>query len=164
MPSVSSYCILAITMSGNLNPDLPVLKEIFLQHGYSRSEVNRVFYRKGRKPARQDNDEGIKGAAVVPFCVSVTNRITWLLRHKNLRTVTCPVQKIKDLMGSVEDPLGLWVPVGYQIPCSCGKSYIAQTGRAVTIREQEHKWPLKMGNIEKSAIAQHKPQDSVWKY
>lgn len=92
---------------------------------------------------------------MLPFCGSVTTHITRVLNHKNIRTVTCPAQKITDCMGSVKDPLGLHVPGVYQIPCACGKSYIGQTGRMVTMREQEHMWHLRLDNLNKSAVTQH---------
>lgn len=90
-----------------------------------------------------------------PCCGVVTNRITWVLQRKNIRTITRPIQRIRDLMGSVKDPVGLRVPGVHQVPCSCGTVYIRQTGRMVAIREQECKRHLRLGNLDKSANAQH---------
>lgn len=75
--------------------------------------------------------------------------------------------KTRDLMNSVKGPLGLQVPGVYQIPCACEKVYVDQTGQPVTIREQEHKRHLRLGNIDTSAIAYHgrhtayRPQDML---
>lgn len=102
---------------------------------------------------RQEDEENVKGVATIPFWGSVTNciaHISW-----KVKTLTKPHQKIRDLMGSVKDPLGLQVPGVYQIPWSCGKVYVGQTGRTVTIREQEYKYHLRTGNTDKSAVAQH---------
>lgn len=46
---------------------------------------------------------------------------------------TKKAKKRGGLMHSVKDPLGLRVPGVYQILCSCGRVYIRQTGRTITI-------------------------------
>jgi hypothetical protein len=40
----------------------------------------------------------------------------------------------------------------FSIPCECGRSYIGETGRPLTLRLREHS--LKEGLLEKSKLAQ----------
>lgn len=66
---------------------------------------------------KQDKEgDIIKGVAIFPFCGSVTNRITHIAQSQNIKTVTISYKKIKDLLNSVEDPLGLRVAGFYEIP------------------------------------------------
>lgn len=124
---------LAQRMSGNtFNQELDFLKDIFIRHGFNQNEICRVINRGQSKSVRE---EEIKGVAVIPFCGSTSNRMTRILAHHNIKTVTRPFLKIKDLMRLVKDPLGLHVPGVYQIPCACGKVFVGQTGRTITIRE-----------------------------
>ena len=43
----------------------------------------------------------------------------------------------------------------YEVPCSCGLSYIGQTGRSITQCLSEHLRHFKQGNTNTSAIAEH---------
>lgn len=50
--------------------------------------------------------------------------ITRTLKCQNIKTLTRPYKKIKELMNSVKDPLGLQIPEVYQIPCTGSKVYV----------------------------------------
>jgi hypothetical protein len=43
----------------------------------------------------------------------------------------------------------------YNIPCECGRSYVGETGRPLSISIGEHKFNLKNGLLCKSKLAQH---------
>jgi predicted GIY-YIG superfamily endonuclease len=43
----------------------------------------------------------------------------------------------------------------YNIPCECGRSYVGETGRPLSVRIREHKLNLKNGLLDKSKLAQH---------
>jgi hypothetical protein len=47
----------------------------------------------------------------------------------------------------------------YIIPCECGRSYIAETGRPLAVWLHEHKHNLKEGLLEKSKLTQHAYKD-----
>jgi hypothetical protein len=65
------------------------------------------------------------------------------LSHLKLSSLLCPVK----------DHLGLRTPGVYRIPCECGRVYIGQTGPSVDIRLKEHQWRIRLGHLDKSAIA-----------
>jgi predicted GIY-YIG superfamily endonuclease len=43
----------------------------------------------------------------------------------------------------------------YSIPCECGRRYIGETGRPLSVRLREHRHNLKEGHLETSKLAQH---------
>jgi hypothetical protein len=43
----------------------------------------------------------------------------------------------------------------YSIPYECGRSYIGETGKLLTVRLRGHKHNLKEGILEKSKLVQH---------
>ena len=43
----------------------------------------------------------------------------------------------------------------YVIPCSCGKEYIGEIGRAIEIRVKEHCTDIRHNYTKKSALAEH---------
>ena len=45
--------------------------------------------------------------------------------------------------------------VVYRVPCSCGKIYIGETKRALSVRIKEHQDAVRLGHIDKSALAEH---------
>ncbi|PSN47874.1 hypothetical protein C0J52_01236, partial [Blattella germanica] len=77
-----------------------------------------------------------------------------LLSKHGIQTAFCPPAKIKNLLRSVKDDLGLRMPGIYKIPCECNKVYIGQTGRTVLEHVNEHQRYMRLGYSEKSAVAQ----------
>jgi hypothetical protein len=59
------------------------------------------------------------------------------------------------MLRPVKDDPGLKIPGVYSIPCECGKTYIGQTKRTIKTRRKEHIRHLRLGQPEKSAVAQH---------
>lgn len=114
-------------------------------------EIHRVI-NSGQGKCVKVEEEVIKGLAIIRFCRSPSNCITLILTRQNIKTITRPYMKMRDLMSSVKDPLGLWVPVVYQTPFACGEVYVGQMGRTITIRQQEHKSHLRLGNIENQLL------------
>ncbi|KAJ8948280.1 hypothetical protein NQ318_020765 [Aromia moschata] len=63
---------------------------------------------------------------------------------------------IKDVFGfSLLGPTPLVKSLGTESLFTCGKSYIGQTGRSIQCRIKEHQRHTRMGNTDKSAIAEH---------
>jgi len=61
------------------------------------------------------------------------------LAKNNTKTLFKPCKTLKQLFKVVKDKLDPMLGPGvYQIPCSCGKSYIGQTSRALITRLKEH--------------------------
>lgn len=50
------------------------------------------------------------GVAVVPYHQTVTNRLTRLLRHRNIKVTSPLLPKVKQQLRSVKDSLGWKVP------------------------------------------------------
>ncbi|XP_030754214.1 uncharacterized protein LOC115881004 [Sitophilus oryzae] len=61
-------------------------------------------------------------------------------------------------VSQVTDRIGI-----YRIPCSCGSVYIGTTKRSVGTRLTEHKRNCRLGQTEKSAVAEHAPRDGDYK-
>lgn len=108
------------------------------------------------------------GIAVVPYCSTATSHLTMLLRRRSIKSVSRPPRKIKQMMWSPKDSLGLGVPGIYMIPCSCGLCHTGQTRRSVSIRRTEHQRELQWGNIEKSALGvswlEYGAHHFLWRY
>lgn len=64
-----------------------------------------------------------------------------------------PPIKINQFLGTVKNALGLKTVVVYKIPCTCGKSYIGQTGCSIEIIYTKHKQCNHLGHREESALA-----------
>lgn len=63
--------------------------------------------------------------------------------------------KNKQLMRPVNNPFSLNAPGIYNISCSCGHSYIGQTGWTVSIQKTEHRHHLYLWDLEKSVVVLH---------
>jgi hypothetical protein len=72
--------------------------------------------------------------AFIPYNQSTFGRISRLLAKHNIKSIAMPPKKIYNYLPPVKDPLGLRIPGIYSIPCECGKVYVGQSGRAISLR------------------------------
>lgn len=78
--------------------------------------------------------------AFLPYISGVTDKIGRLVTKYKVQTIYSPTKKLEGHFEWVKDKKdALCVPGIYRIPCSCGKVYVEQTKRSITIRIKEHK-------------------------
>ena len=80
--------------------------------------------------------------------------LSWLghvrVIFKSGRTLRSVLTKVKDTLLAEKQS-----KVVYQIPCSCGKTYIGETTRRLETRMKEHQDACCRGMLEKSVVAEH---------
>jgi hypothetical protein len=77
-----------------------------------------------------------------------------MLAKRNINSVALPPMKISSYLPLVKDALGLQTPETYSIPFECGKVCIGQSGRAIQIQIKKHNRHIRMGQTDKSAVAE----------
>ncbi|KAJ8944003.1 hypothetical protein NQ318_021718 [Aromia moschata] len=78
------------------------------------------------------------------------------LSKKNIGVRFRTVKKIQQVLPSNKDAVPRLLTKGvYELKCTCGKSYIGQTGRSIQCRIKEYQRHTRLGNTDKSAIAEH---------
>lgn len=128
----------------------------FKKNGYSLSEIElSQLWSEKRRTQNEEEDEPIHGVAVVPYYQTIINRLARLLRQKQIRTTSYPLLKIHQQLRPGKDSLALSVPAVYKVPWECGASYVGQMGWFVSIKIKQHRWHVRLGQIEKLAIAHH---------
>lgn len=86
----------------------------------------------------------------------VTDKIARILKKKNIITHFSAPGTIMQSLKSVKDEIDNQQLKGvYKIECSCGKSYIGETGRSLQTRLKEHGADIKNGRSSTSALAEH---------
>ena len=74
----------------------------------------------------------------------------------NIKIVFKSLKTLKQSFTSVKDKINpLHQSSVYKIPCSCGISYIGQTGRSFEVRIKEHITDTNHNRIAKSVITEH---------
>jgi hypothetical protein len=69
---------------------------------------------------------------------------------KNITIVFSPLNNIKKITRSVKDPIDVRLQKGvYQIPCTCGKTYIGEMRRFIQKRIKEHSVDIYLIRIHK---------------
>ncbi|XP_046401609.1 uncharacterized protein LOC124167669 [Ischnura elegans] len=96
--------------------------------------------------------------ACLPYVSSVSGKISRILRRFNIASIHLPPPKLRDYLVRAKDPVGLKTPGVYRVPCECGEAHIGETGRTIETRLKEHKRHLRLGQPEKSAIAERSIQ------
>ncbi|XP_046406226.1 uncharacterized protein LOC124171132 [Ischnura elegans] len=78
-----------------------------------------------------------------------------ILRRHKVEKIHKPPGKLKALLGTTKDKLGLKTSGVYRIPCECGQVYIGKTGRTIEKRLKEHERCIRLYYPNKSAVAEH---------
>jgi hypothetical protein len=138
----------------SLQEELNHLIKTFKKNGYNNKDINRAFITKTKQETETAKDKPI-GTALLPYLSATSHKIGRLLARHNIRTVHVPTKKTGHLLRPVKDDPGLQVPGVYCNPCECGKSYVGQTNRTIEARRKEHMRHFRLGQPEKSAVAQH---------
>ena len=142
-----------ITETEYLEKEFQHLRTTLQANGYKIGDINRAI--RPRKNIPPEEKQFI-GKAVLPFVEDVTVRIGKLLNKKGIKTVYTPTTKISQVLKNPKDPRDPLSATGvYKIPCQCGKVYIGMTGRSIKKRMCEHQRHLRLGQAEKSAVAEH---------
>ncbi|XP_033218448.1 lipase 3-like [Belonocnema kinseyi] len=86
----------------------------------------------------------------------VTEQIGRILNEDNIHNIFKPPAKIGQLLNNPEDKKApLSDPGVYKIPCSCGRLYIGETGRAMSQRVKEDESKVRLKYFTQSALAEH---------
>ncbi|GJQ72477.1 hypothetical protein Trydic_g3551 [Trypoxylus dichotomus] len=75
-------------------------------------------------------------------------------------TIYKPTQQLRHQLRSAKDPRDILTSTGvYRIPCSCGLVYIGTTKPSINTKLKEHKRNCRLGQTDKSAVAENALQD-----
>jgi len=143
-----------------LQKEMENIEEVFIENGYSKTEVRRAMReRESRTRNRDEEEEEIRGIVSIPNIPSITRAYSRIASKHNFRTTTRAENKIKDLATKAKTPLGdKNKNVVYNIPCGCGKySYTGETDRKWKTRRKEHMDKVRLtqeditnGNIDRA--------------
>ncbi|XP_030766936.1 uncharacterized protein LOC115890753 [Sitophilus oryzae] len=140
----------------HITEELQYLDRALQANGYREQTIRRAV--RPRKPVERQEGENTppSGMAFLPYIRGVTDRIGKLLRKRNIKPILQPTRKIQEHLRSAKDPRDPLSSAGvYRIPCSCGSVYVGTTKRSINTRLTEHKRSCRLGQTEKSALAEH---------
>lgn len=104
----------------------------------------------------KDQDQPQYGRVFLPYIQGVTDKIAKILKKKNIITQFSALGTIRQKMRSIKDNINRQHLKGvYKIDCSCGKSYIGETGRSLQTRLKEHGADIRNERSRTSALAEH---------
>jgi hypothetical protein len=108
-------------------------------------------------PSDNNAEEIPKPVAIagIPYISTISGKITRILHRHGIQVYSRPHQTLRNHLVHAKDSCGFQTPGVYQIPCECGLSYVGETGRTIETRIKEHRRHFRLGQIEKSAVAEH---------
>jgi hypothetical protein len=93
---------------------------------------------------------------VIPYVKGISDKFKQIGNHYNIRTIFKTKHTLRNtLMRTRPSDPQLTACCIYNIPCKCGRSYVGETGRPLSVRTGEHKLNLKNGLLDKLKLAQH---------
>ena len=92
----------------------------------------------------------------LPYVQGLTERRERACNKLDVRAVFKSSKTLRGHLCRVKgkQPLDRTKGVIYNIPCTCGREYIGETGRNLRVRIGEHKYAIQRGNMS-NAIAVH---------
>ena len=150
---------LRISDSEHINEEKRHLVSTFKNIGYKDHEIKKAIKKAEMRlsspiPKEQDQPQG--GKVFLPYIQGVTDKMAKILRKKNIVTQFSAPGTIRQSLKSVKDNIDKQQLKGvYKIDCSCGKSYIGETGRSLQTRLKEHGADIRIGRSRTSALAEH---------
>ena len=98
---------------------------------------------------------------VILYVAELSEQVRRVCRDYNIRTAFKSASTLRTTLVRVKDPIPIEKKSGvvYEVPCSCGKVYIGETKRFLKTRMKEHRAAARLGQLEKSAVAEHAWQD-----
>lgn len=136
------------------------LHDLFEANGYPTSFVDKAMNRRSRTAQEEvtetDRTRSEKVFVKVPYVPGVSEKIAKLLRPKDI-VIAHSSSRLRNRLVHVKDRVDPGKRKGaiYQISCSCGSTYIGESGRPKNVRLKEHVADLKFARLDKSATARH---------
>lgn len=137
-----------------IQEELLHLEKVFINNGFNKQQIKNSCQRKPRT-ATADKSITSNNFAILPFIANTSNKIGKILQRHNIKVAYKSNLKIKNLLNPAKDQIPFHTCGVYEVPCSCGKVYIGETGRSINTRLTEHKRHLRLLHPTKSAIAEH---------
>ncbi|KAJ8943096.1 hypothetical protein NQ318_009170 [Aromia moschata] len=117
--------------------ELQQSKEALTKNGYKEKYIDRVCRTQRTK------------VCLLPYVSGVTDKLKKILSKKNIGVRFRTVKKIQQVLPSNKNPVPRLLTKGvYELKCTCGKSYIGQTGRSIQCRIKEHQRHTRLGNTD----------------
>jgi hypothetical protein len=132
------------------------LKHDLQLNGFPPKLINTVINNTGGNNQLRNEVKPI-GSVVIPYVKGISDKFKWIGNRYNIRTIFKTKHTLRNTLmrtRPMSDPQ-LTAHCIYNIPCECGRSYVGETGRPLSIRIGEHKLNLRNGLLDKSKLAQH---------
>ncbi|KAJ8917945.1 hypothetical protein NQ315_002640 [Exocentrus adspersus] len=128
--------------------------------GYPSKILNQVRFPTSRQENRRVEEDTNRISTVIPCIRGLSEKIRRIGNAYNVTTAFRTQDTLRANLTRVK-PKNENQDTNnciYEIPCECGKSYIGERKRLLKVRIKKHQTLTRLGNTEKSRIAQH-----LWK-
>ncbi|XP_046388240.1 uncharacterized protein LOC124157496 [Ischnura elegans] len=146
----------AVSDTENLKWEIEHLRTTFRSNGFTEGDIKMALKGSLKKKGEAEKPKVKPTArACLPYVSTISNKIARILRRHNVETIHKPPGKLKALLGTTKDKLGLKTSGVYHIPCDCGQVYIGETEHTIEKQLKEHKRCIRLYYPNKSAVAKH---------
>lgn len=141
-----------------LKEEKDMIREVFAANGYPEEFIKKAMRPKRNVQSQEPQEEasGRQVYAAIPYVPGVSEKISKILKQGDIR-VAHKSKRLRNQLVRVKDPIepGKRKGAVYQITCSCGSSYVGESGRPKNVRMKEHIADMKFARTDKSATAKH---------
>ncbi|XP_046409062.1 uncharacterized protein LOC124173793 [Ischnura elegans] len=114
----------AVSDAELLKSEIELLRTTFRSNGFTEGDIKMALKRSVKRKGEAEKPEVKPTArACLPYVSTISNKIARILRRHNEETIHKPLGKLKALLGTTKDKLGLKTSGVYRIPCECSQVY-----------------------------------------
>jgi hypothetical protein len=145
----------------NFKKELNIIKAIAVFNGFEKNTVDEIQTKFMKRKERKErttltNAEEENNWRKVTFCPPMSNKIANILKKEGIRVTQVTRLNLKRLLSNPKDKIEKIDRAGiYELKCECGKEYVGQTKRKISVRIKEHEAHFKYSRDGKSAMADH---------
>ena len=150
-----------------------LLEKVFVANGYPSKRVSEAMDKKEKTSKEgtegEEEEEGKKLLVLLYNIIQgLSEKITKTCRQFNIKTAFTSRPTLRNLLCRVKGkpPPEARLGIVYGVPCNCGRTYIGETGRCLSVRIQEHKRAVRIldtRNTLATHIAEFPDHSIEWK-
>lgn len=141
----------------DLEEELKSITNTLKLNGYAEQALSKARDNRGTQTNQNTDQQDNVCTTVIPYVRGLSEKIRRIGNDYNVRTAIRTTNTIRSMLTKTkpDNENQRTKNCIYKVPCECGKSYIGETGRPLQVRIKEHKKLVRLGETDKSRIAQH---------
>jgi hypothetical protein len=140
-----------------ITDEVNLLTDIFTENGYDRKRLSKIVKTRTKLPRPTKRKKEFVHTALLPWTPSVSQKLRKVFQKSGVRAIFKSAPNLETILTAKNKPKlpKCNHPGVYQVQCSCGKSYVGETGAKISTRINQHKKDVFQGQWHRTGLSEH---------